>query len=442
MAQCECGRPLGASGELCARCDALRALGLKHGASPVEIRETYRDLVKVWHPDRFSNDGKLRSKAEEKLKEVNAAFQHLTSSADTTPSRATSATNKPYWTSKTSTRIYQWYSTPARETPRPNASTEDPPRKETPAPGYPHAAHPQSHGNARTQFPAPEANRPIHAAFQHLNSSADTPPALEASAITKPEEKARAQKPYETSETSQRASQSSSASARETPRSNAWAQELPRKDVSASGTLHAGRPQSSGNGRTQSPVPEAHHPIYKGAPSAPFSLRRISYLLVLALFVAFTRMWLDAGKNPATAQDAIMNQYYEAEARKNVFSQPTAQDVIMNLYYEVEARKDSLSPLPSAPTKAEDSVVVSSSSPAFPEQYLNLPQKRSSGAAVSAPLQSDCPASSSTISATAPFRPLRRAGRQTQPSWQLPGTSAAGCWNGRATSASKPRAQR
>ena len=141
-------------------------------------------------------------------------------------------------------------------------------------------------------------------------------------------------------------------------------------------------------------------------------------------------------------QDAIMNQYYEAEARKNVFSQPTAQDVIMNLYYEVEARKDSLSPLPSAPTKAEDSVVVSSSSPAFPEQYLNLPQKRSSSAAVSAPLQSDCRASGSTISATAPFRPLRRAGRQTQPSWQLPGTSAAGCWNGRATSASKPRAQR
>src|SRR5580658_6744599 len=66
MAQCECGRPLGVPGKLCARCDALRTLGLERGASRNEIHDTYRDLVKVWHPDRFSYDGKLRGRAEEK----------------------------------------------------------------------------------------------------------------------------------------------------------------------------------------------------------------------------------------------------------------------------------------------------------------------------------------------------------------------------------------
>ncbi len=37
---------------------------------------------------------------------------------------------------------------------------------------------------------------------------------------------------------------------------------------------------------------------------------------------------------------------------------------------------------------------------------------------------------------------LRRAARQTQPSWRLPDTSAARCWSGTVTSAWKPSAQR
>jgi len=392
MAQCECGRPLGASGKLCARCDALKTLGLERGASRNEIRDTYRDLVKVWHPDRFSNDGKLRSKAEEKLKEVNAAFQQLNSSADTP--REVSATKKPFWTSVTSTRTSrwysasanQWYSESARETPRPNASAQEPPRKDASASGFPNAARPQSNGNARTQSPTPEANRPINKGAP--SAFADTPPARAASATKKPEGKAEARKPYETSRTSTRTSQSSSASARETTRPNASAQEPLRKNACAPGFPNAARPQSNGNARTQSPTPWANHPINMGALSALFSLRRISQLLVLALFVAFTKMGIDAYRNPTTAQDEIMNQYYEAEATKNALSRPTAQDVIMNLYYEAEARKNALSQLQPAPTKAENSVVAPSSSPSSPKQDLHLPQKRSSATAVSDPLRS------------------------------------------------------
>lgn len=52
-------------------------LGLKPGASEEEIKETYRDLVKVWHPDRFTHDPELQKKAEEKLKEINQAYQEI-----------------------------------------------------------------------------------------------------------------------------------------------------------------------------------------------------------------------------------------------------------------------------------------------------------------------------------------------------------------------------
>ncbi|MBS1799289.1 MAG: J domain-containing protein [Acidobacteria bacterium] len=59
--------------------DALEALGLEAGAAATEIKEAYRDLVKVWHPDRFGNDVRLRRKAEEKLQQINDAYRVLQS---------------------------------------------------------------------------------------------------------------------------------------------------------------------------------------------------------------------------------------------------------------------------------------------------------------------------------------------------------------------------
>lgn len=71
--------------------EALETLGLTSSAGPEEIREAYRDLVKVWHPDRFGSDVRLRSKAEDKLKAFNAAFTTLESCGFRIPDDASSA---------------------------------------------------------------------------------------------------------------------------------------------------------------------------------------------------------------------------------------------------------------------------------------------------------------------------------------------------------------
>jgi curved DNA-binding protein CbpA len=44
-------------------------------ATEAEAKQAYKDLVAVWHPDRFSHNPRLRRKAEEKLKEANLAFE-------------------------------------------------------------------------------------------------------------------------------------------------------------------------------------------------------------------------------------------------------------------------------------------------------------------------------------------------------------------------------
>lgn len=54
-----------------------KVLEIKTNASEQEVKQAYRDLVKVWHPDRFTHDIKLQKKAEEKLKEINEAYQRI-----------------------------------------------------------------------------------------------------------------------------------------------------------------------------------------------------------------------------------------------------------------------------------------------------------------------------------------------------------------------------
>ncbi|MHB8346117.1 MAG: J domain-containing protein [Acidiferrobacterales bacterium] len=52
------------------------------GCSWTQLRNSYRRLVRMWHPDRFYQEPERRSLAEEKIKEINRAYQALSGYRD------------------------------------------------------------------------------------------------------------------------------------------------------------------------------------------------------------------------------------------------------------------------------------------------------------------------------------------------------------------------
>jgi molecular chaperone DnaJ len=57
-------------------------LGIKEGASEEEIKKAYRELVKKYHPDQYQ-DNPLEKLAEEKLRDINEAYDYLMKNAGT-----------------------------------------------------------------------------------------------------------------------------------------------------------------------------------------------------------------------------------------------------------------------------------------------------------------------------------------------------------------------
>jgi curved DNA-binding protein CbpA len=55
----------------------LDILELESVASPDELKQAYRDLVQIWHPDRFHGNSQLEKKAGEKLREITGAYKYL-----------------------------------------------------------------------------------------------------------------------------------------------------------------------------------------------------------------------------------------------------------------------------------------------------------------------------------------------------------------------------
>ena len=56
--------------------DPYRILGVKPTDSDETIKEAYRKLARKYHPDKYA-DGDLKELAEEKMKEVNAAYEEI-----------------------------------------------------------------------------------------------------------------------------------------------------------------------------------------------------------------------------------------------------------------------------------------------------------------------------------------------------------------------------
>src|ERR1700690_819119 len=67
-----------------------RVLNLEPTASPEDVYQAYRDLVRIWDPQRFVTQPNLELMAEAKLKEIIEAYNALTSKKDvsTTPAPA------------------------------------------------------------------------------------------------------------------------------------------------------------------------------------------------------------------------------------------------------------------------------------------------------------------------------------------------------------------
>jgi hypothetical protein len=69
-------------------------LGVAPGASMQELKTAHRDLAKVWHPDRFAHDPRLQQKAQEKLKEINEAYDQLAAAKAGRRTRVSSPPNQ------------------------------------------------------------------------------------------------------------------------------------------------------------------------------------------------------------------------------------------------------------------------------------------------------------------------------------------------------------
>ena len=57
--------------------DCYRLLDVEPGAPRETVKRAYRELVRVWHPDRFEHDPALQQKVQEKLKQINLAYEQI-----------------------------------------------------------------------------------------------------------------------------------------------------------------------------------------------------------------------------------------------------------------------------------------------------------------------------------------------------------------------------
>ena len=56
---------------------AFQTLGVSEDASPQQIKQAWRDMLAVWHPDKHMGNERLRRKAEEQAKRINEAYDRI-----------------------------------------------------------------------------------------------------------------------------------------------------------------------------------------------------------------------------------------------------------------------------------------------------------------------------------------------------------------------------
>ena len=54
---------------------AYQIMELQPTASKKEVKQAFHDLLKVWHPDKFGTDSRMRQKAEQKTRDIIWAYE-------------------------------------------------------------------------------------------------------------------------------------------------------------------------------------------------------------------------------------------------------------------------------------------------------------------------------------------------------------------------------
>ncbi len=187
------------------RSEALGILGLPSTAAAAEIKDAYRDLAKVWHPDRFGSDSRLRTKAEDTLKTINEAYQTLqrdrgSATAGEGPGAARRPTPPPPRSTPPppprSTSPPRSTPPPPRSAPPPGSTPPPPPRSAPPPPRTTEAPPPKPQGapalrDARRWLTAVMAVLICAGVISSLSKPASTPPGhpvspVEEAAATEP----------------------------------------------------------------------------------------------------------------------------------------------------------------------------------------------------------------------------------------------------------------
>ena len=74
---------------------AYATLGLRRGCSRAELKRTYRDLVRRWHPDRHAADPAGQAEATMKLRAINDAFRAVARAMSGAPGASPAAPPAP-----------------------------------------------------------------------------------------------------------------------------------------------------------------------------------------------------------------------------------------------------------------------------------------------------------------------------------------------------------
>ncbi len=83
-------------------------LEIKENASKEEIKKAYRELAKKYHPDQYG-DNPLKDLAEEKMIEINEAYDYLMKNSNDNSNRTSSSSYDNYSSADNSTDNYSIY---------------------------------------------------------------------------------------------------------------------------------------------------------------------------------------------------------------------------------------------------------------------------------------------------------------------------------------------